>query len=132
MQTVVKFEPREDGRSISHYRRESSFRREFALIDLDEERDALIARFYGQGSVAYCVVWIRGYDYGIPSAMGYGKAVGWGYHKDSAALKEALARAGVTLGDDMDGRGEEAMRRAIEAIGDHMGIKRSLVHLAHA
>jgi hypothetical protein len=132
MQTVVKFEPREDGRSISHYRRESSFRREFALIDLGEARDALIARFYGRGSVAYCVVWILGYNYGLPSARGYGKAGGWGYHKDSAALQEALASAGVTLGYDIDGHGDEAMHRAIKAIGDHMGIKRSLVHLAHA
>lgn len=132
MQSITSFNPREDSRNIDHYRREASFWKEIALIDLDRGISAAEARFYGTGSVVYCVLWVRGYNYGRSSARGYGKAGGYGYHKPSAALGAAFEAAGITLSDDIGGHGDGAMFDAMKALGDQLGIERSLVHVAHA
>ena len=39
-----------------------------------------------------------------------------GYHKDSAALSAALDSAGITLSEDIAGRGDGPMREALTAI----------------
>lgn len=132
MQSIISFNPRVDSRDIDHYRRDASFWKEIALIDLDRGISAAEARFYGSGNVVYCVLWVRGYDYDQPAARGYGKAGGYGYHKPSAALAAAFEAAGITLSDDIGGRGDGVMFDAMKALGDHLGIKRSLVHTAHA
>jgi hypothetical protein len=65
-------------------------------------------------SVVYCSIWINGLkDYW----SGYGTAGGSGYHKASAALSEALRSAGWELNEDIGGRGDNAMRAALMAIG---------------
>ena len=77
------------------------------------------ARFYmgrsRNSSRVYCSVWIctPGSDY----LSGTGWAGGGGYHKESAALQDALESAGVKLSSPIDGRGESAMHEALEAIG---------------
>lgn len=65
-------------------------------------------------SVVYCSIWVDG-----PNAewSGYGTAGGYGYHKASAALSAALRSAGWQLDEDIDGRGDSAMRDALLAIG---------------
>jgi len=81
------------------------------------------ARFYmsrsadGAGPV-YCSLWVS-------SAEGYtsgrGRANGYGYHKTSAALGEAIESAGFKLGKDISGVGSEAMREACLAIATTFG-----------
>jgi len=46
-----------------------------------------------------------------------GTAGGYGYHKASAAVEDALMRAGIEHEDHFDGRGESEMRRYFESIG---------------
>lgn len=128
MQKVMSFPPREDPRNIASYRRESSFWKEIALIDLDEGECRASVRFYGSGSVVYCVAWFWGRD---KSCRGYGKAGGYGYHKPSAAMEEALKAAGCVLAEPIDGRGDSAMRDAMLAIADYFGISRPYLHLSH-
>lgn len=137
MQDVLDFSPTTDHRSISSFRRESSFWQEWALLDLDTARSVVTARFYGSGPTVYCVTWFHDlHRYGYAdlawSVRGYGKAGGYGYHKQSAAFAEALQRAGVSLAENVAGVGETAMQDAMEALAKHLGIARHMVHKAHA
>ncbi len=70
-------------------------------------------------SVVYCSVWIRGNGIEI---SGRGSAGGYGYHKESAALQDALASAGVVLEKSIDGCGDGSIRYAMIAIADAMGL----------
>lgn len=137
MQTLT-FTPRESAKRIDSYRRESSFWAEHALIDLDMGACVAMVRFYGSAATVYCVVWISAWRHGFPAAgstascRGCGKAGGYGYHKASAAMQEALLDAGFTLSDDIAGRGDGAMREALESMAKLFGIARPYIHHAHA
>jgi len=52
---------------------------------------------------------------------GTGKASGYGYHKTSAAVQDALDSAGVKLALPIDGRGDSAVRDALQAICGALG-----------
>lgn len=130
--TVSTFEPRESAKNIAGYRRENSFWKESAIIDLESGESVLEARFYGAASTCYCVVWFHGWRFGKPSARGCGKAGGYGYHKPSAALESALKDAGFTLSAEIHGVGDSAMEAALQAIADHFGLKRVRLHHSHA
>lgn len=125
---VISFNPTEDPRNTYSYRREKNFDSQISVIDLDEGKEIACVRFYRPDEVVYCVVWI---DSDKP-ARGYGKAGGGGYHKRSAAMSEALARAGVVLSEPINGCGDSAMDAALEALAHHMGAARPLIVRAHA
>lgn len=137
MQTLT-FTPRESSKNLDSFRRESSFWAEHALIDLDTSKAVATARFYGAGSTVYCVLWVSAWQHGFPAAgetatcRGCGKAGGYGYHKPSAALQEAMQDAGFTLSSDIGGHGDSAMREAFEAMARLFGIVRPYLHNAHA
>lgn len=63
-------------------------------------------------SVVYASIWIHGKKI---ETSGKGNVGGYGYHKESAAIQEALDSAGVKLSEDIDGRGDAAIRHALEA-----------------
>lgn len=125
---VISFNPTEDDRNTYSYRREKHFDSQLSLVDLDEGREIACVRFYQPNEIVYCVVWI----FSDKPARGYGKAGGGGYHKRSAALAEALSRAGVTLSGPINGCGDSAMDEALLALARHMGVARPLVVRAHA
>lgn len=77
-------------------------------------RNIAEARLYWSGSfeTAYCCLWVHGDTW----TAGSGKAGGYGYHKESAAMAEAIRNAGFKLDSDIDGRGLEAMKDALTAI----------------
>lgn len=125
---IISFNPTEDARNIYSYRREKSFNSQLSLIDMDTGRGIACVRFYWPRETVYRIVWIHSEK----PARGYGKAGGGGYHKRSAALGEALARAGVTLSEPINGRGDSAMDDALLALARHMGVTRPLVVRAHA
>lgn len=125
---VISFKPAEDDRDIRAYRREKHFDSQLSIIDLDTGKGIACVRFYWPNETAYCVVWI----FSDKPARGYGKAGGGGHHKRSAALGEALSRAGVTLSEPIDGRGDSAMNEALLALARHTGVTRPLVVRAHA
>lgn len=81
------------------------------------------ARFYmsrtGDGaSPVYCALWVSGND---TYTSGRGIARGYGYHKMSGALSEAIESAGFKLDKDISGVGQEAMREAMLAIAQCIG-----------
>lgn len=125
---IISFNPTEDPRNIYSYRREKSFVSQLSIIDLDKGREIACVRFYQPDGVVYCVVWI----WSDKPARGYGKAGGGGYHKRSAALGDALSRAGVTLSEPIDGCGDSAMDEALLALARHMGVSRPIIVRAHA
>lgn len=123
---------RETARNIDHYRRDGGFKSEIVALDPADGREIVTARFYRPGTVAYCCVWIRATRYGVGDGRGYGKAGGYGYHKESAALAEALSDAGVKVSEETEGRGEDAMLAAVEAVALAVsGLPRVIVHKAH-
>lgn len=124
---IISFNPTESHRNIHSYRREKSFDSQLSLIDLDAGREIACVRFYWPRETVYCIVWI----FSDKPASGYGKAGGGGYHKRSAAMGEALTRAGVTLSKPIDWRGDSAMDDALIALARHMGFARPLVVRDH-
>lgn len=70
-------------------------------------------------SVVYASVWI--YSHSTEKREGYysgghGTAGGYGYHKESAAIGEAIESAGITLSKNIAGVGENGIREALSAI----------------
>jgi hypothetical protein len=124
---VVAFVPRESDR-IRACRKENSLYREYSLLDLSDGSAPVVLRIYWPGSVAYACVWIGN---GGVHARGAGRAGGGGYCKASAAAGAALADAGVRLEADIDGRGLESIRGALEALARWLGVPRYVVHVAH-
>lgn len=131
MNTVTDFTPRESDKIRSHRKENNGFLREYALIDLSDGAAVVTLRIYWPGTVAYACVWINRGGMGI-HARGAGKAGGGGYCKESAAAAYALKDAGVTLTEDIDGRGTLAIVDALAALAQHMGIARYTIHKAHA
>lgn len=89
------------------------------------------ARFYmsrsGDGaSPVYCALWARSdKHYG----SGAGVAKGYGYHKNSAAMDSAITSAGFELDKHIDGCGSDAMREALLALAEAVGVDLSLGYL---
>ena len=101
--------------------------------------EVIKARFYmgraSSASVVYCNVWVGmgphlsedgEIVYFAGGASGKGSACGYGYHKMSAALAEALDSAGVKLDKDISGVGETAMQEALTAIARKVGFRGQL------
>ena len=124
----------ESTRNIDSYRRSKrrlkGFCREIAAICPSTGRVVVTARFYYPTSVAYCCVWIHGEN---KPGTGRGKAGGYGYHKESAALADALGDAGVILDESISGHGNRAMIDAIEAVARAVtGKRKFIIYEAHA
>jgi hypothetical protein len=126
--TVITFGPRESDKIRTHRKESAGLYREYSLIDLEDGSAPVVLRIYWPGSVAYSCVWIGN---GVVYARGAGKAGGGGYCKASAAAGAALADAGVRLEADIDGRGLESIRGALEALARWLDVPRYVVHVAH-
>ena len=61
----------------------------------------------------HCALW---YSYAGHTIHGYGCAGGYGYHKQSAAMADALRDMGFIDADDISGRGQTAMLDALRAL----------------
>ena len=85
--------------------------------DYTEYHTGVVMKFYMSrrydASVVYCTLRIHSPD----GKCGYGVGVagGWGYDKPSAALQEALNKAGVRLNRSIHGTGE--VTEALKALG---------------
>ena len=122
-QSVTAFTPRRS-ENIHKHRRESTFRRQLSLIDLDDQSELATVRFYGKGSRNYCCIWLHN---GATYASGSGWAGGYGYHKDSAAMQSALQDAGFTFAENFDGVGEGGEVAALDAIARWFDIHAMIV-----
>jgi hypothetical protein len=67
----------------------------------------------------HCSIWVWGIHRRF---AGYGIANGYGYDKYSASLASAIKSAGIKLDKSIDGVGESAVRAAMVAIGEALGM----------
>ncbi len=96
-------------------------------------------------STVRACVWIKPANAGANWYSGRGDAGGWGYHKESAAIADAISNAGVSLFGDPYGRdgsrnksplhfggtGDTAYRQIFEAIAKAAGYKKPFAFVAH-
>lgn len=87
-----------------------------------ELRELATVRWYKSPSTIYCSIWFQS-SYQFPNYhnSGHGQAGGHGYDKFSAAFAKACASAGVWFAEEIAGRGEGAIRGALEAIANAHG-----------
>jgi hypothetical protein len=100
-----------------------------------EIENPVTAEFYmgrsNSASVVYCNLWVRS-PRGIMDASGKGSAGEGGYHKESAALQDAITSAGIELYGDPYGRGEDKNKKChIGGVGD-TAMREALIAIARA
>ena len=106
-----------NGKNLSRQKEMVSAMSAVAVIN-GKMREVVVARWYmarksDGASPVYASIWTYGAGFGI---SGHGRATGYGYHKASAALSKALDSAGIVLSERIDGLGDGASQRALEAI----------------
>lgn len=87
-------------------------------------------RLYGTGNTNTAAIWVNDLANGIHTS-GTGQAGGYGYHRPSAAAAEAIRNAGFELSEAIDGRGGDAIERAVKAIAAVLGYEDAAVFHAH-
>lgn len=108
------------------HRRENGFSEGYKVItrDFDEIVDC---RIYWGSTRCYAVIWVH-HKGTVVSGSGF--AGGGGYHKQSAAVSDAISSAGIELSEAISGRGTRAMEDALTAIGKSFGYRKlKLVHI---
>ena len=75
-------------------------------------------------SKVYASIWV--YSDAV-SISGMGSAGGGGYHKESAAIDEAIKSAGIKLSKSIHGVGDSAVREALTAITRALGYRGKLI-----
>lgn len=131
MQTVTTFKP-VSADNVASFRKEASFYKSMILIDTYNKKTVLEVRFYGKNA-SYCCTWLAyGYGPNGESARAGARAVGGGYHRESAAMAYALEAMGFRFSQDFSGCGDGAMHQALEAIANHLGLAGHMIVMAHA
>ncbi len=99
----------------------------FNLIT-DELKEIITVRCYmgrsASASTVYASIWVNAPDI---HTSGKGKAGGYGYHKASAAVADAISSAGITLDTNISGVGDGAIKESLEAIANALGFERVLI-----
>ena len=106
-----------NGKNLSGQKEMVSAMSAVALIN-GKMREVVVARWYKArksdgASPVYASIWTYGAGFDI---SGHGRATGGGYHKASAALSAAIDSARIVLSERIDGLGDGASQRALEAI----------------
>jgi len=91
-----------------------------SLISIDRYICAVEVRICGTDAVTYCNLWAHTRDCRI-FTRGQGKASGYGYHRESAAINDAATSAGFEFERDFDGCGDNPINHAIRAIAKKLG-----------
>ena len=106
-----------NGKNLSPQKELASAMSAIAVIN-GKMCELVVARWYvarksDGASPVYASIWTYGAGFAI---SGRGRATGYGYHKASAALSNALDSAGIVLSEHIGGLGDGASRSALEAI----------------
>lgn len=122
------------GINAKAHRKENNFQGQYTIIDGDTMKEILVCRTYGTASTNYACLWV----YGDSHKAGSGKAGGFGYHRISAAVQEAINTAGYILSNEdgkqasISGVGESAIKEALIAIAKYAGYSNVYLFEAHA
>lgn len=129
---VVSINPK-DGINAKSHRKENAFMYEFSVIAKTETgyKTPLIVRVYGTNSANYVCLWSCNIKDGVYFS-GSARSTGFGFHRPSEAFAIALKSAGIELDTEIAGRGDDAMKDAIQAICEYYGYSDFYIHKAHA
>ena len=118
------------GENVSNainYKGEKELIKTFNVVN-DALKEIITVRCYmGRSSSASTVcasIWINTSEV---HTSGKGKAGGYGYHKESAAIAAAIESAGISLDTDISGVGDGAIKEALTAIANALGFERVLI-----
>lgn len=135
---TTKFEVKY-GINISH-RKEKNFSDCYQVITFDAKKKSEIdsgfrvlvdLREYHTNTKSYACIWLNDNIKDLHGS-GSGSASGYGYHRGSAAVSEAIQRMGIELSEDISGRGDSAIELALHAIAKRLGYKNYFVNHTHA
>lgn len=101
-----------DGINAKAHRKGNNFQEEYIGVAVVEGKIkiAVNVRLYGTQAKNYCCLW---YNNNNKYGSGSGSAGGYGYHRPSAAMDEALSKAGIELDSSINSRGDEAMKEVV-------------------
>lgn len=125
MKAKLPASPVHNGRNYANEKETVS---RYAIVAVRNGRfcEPVTARCYmGRARTAtavYASIWLS--DGRCFYASGHGMASGYGYHKESAAIAYAIKSAGVTLSEDISGRGDRAMEDALAACARALGFRK--------
>lgn len=98
-------------------RKENHFARQLSAVVFNQEtgaaREAVMLRLYFTDCRSYACIWANN---GREWVSGSGFAGGYGYHRSSEAASRAINAAGITLDEEIGGRGDSYIEYAVEAI----------------
>lgn len=128
--TIAKFTTAQN--KAKNYSNDKEVIGKFVIIDKTTERTIVDCRLYmgrsKNSSTVYASIWVNIKDLKLPKDWAYGftsgsgSAGGYGYHKQSAAVQDALTSAGIELYDKdkkqqfIHGVGDGAIRDALLAV----------------
>lgn len=124
--------------NINH-RKENHFNRQVTAIAINKDGrayDAVTLRIYVTDAKSYACVWTNS-NCSWENAKdcwrnGSGSASGYGYHRASAAVEEAIYNAGIELSEPIGGRGDSAIREAVKAIAEAMWNESVYIYITEA
>ena len=107
-----------------NHRKENHFTQQYTAVVFNGKAayDAVTLRIYATDAKSYCCLWVHDNCSWIKSCRdsyyraASGSAGGYGYHRASAAARNAIQNAGITLSEDIGGRGDAAIEEAVRAI----------------
>jgi len=121
--------PKKDTSNVNgrSHRKEHYCHASYSVVDSDF-KTVVEARIYWNPKAdgmrpVYCCLWVYGK---ATYFSGSGRAGGYGYHKSSAALADAIDSAGIVLSESISGVGDGAMADALLSIGRKASGKRKL------
>jgi hypothetical protein len=115
-------------KDIRKYRRENLFKSQISVVEKSTLSEPITCRFYLSGATAYCVIWINTNN---ALYVGKGKAGGYGIHRTSGALQDAINSLGIVLDSSIDGRGDSAIDSALKALHKALSRKKAILMYAH-
>jgi hypothetical protein len=125
--------------TTSHRKEGKCWFEEYAIITADalyvpaqgpaEASKPITLRLYGTGAKNFACLWVN--THGLHTS-GSGSAGGYGYCRKSAAADEAISNAGFTLSKNIHGVGESAIKEALGAIAEAIGLSNYYLVTAHA
>ncbi len=118
-------------------RKEKLFYESYEVVTFDgkEFRNPISLRLYGSNAKNYACIWINAAKTAKRDSIhvsSTGNAGGYGYHRASAAVEEALRAAGFRFDESISGVGDSAIKSALGAICKHLGFKKFTIVNAHA
>lgn len=124
-----------------NHRKESHFTKQYTAVVFNGQcaYDAVTLRIYSTDAKSYCCLWVHDNCSWVKGCRdsyyrsGSGSAGGYGYHRASAAAQNAIYNAGITLSEDIGGRGDAAIEEAVHAIAAAMwGADGYYIHVTRA